>query len=300
MSAPITRRTLFDSDLVCVGECLCHSRRSGCAGEEAASRHTFVFVRSGLFVHHSASRRDPRGKALVGDPTRVLLFSKGEPYRVSHPLDGGDACTTLSPSARLLGDALAEFDPAAAERPDAPLPFDEVACDPTSFLLAVAPDPLAVEERACALIRATLARGFAQRRLRHELGAARAARATTAAAHRELVEATRAVLAGRFRRRLALDEVARAVHASPYHLCRLFRATTGMTMQRFTNRLRVRAALARLAGGARDLTAVAVACGFYDHSHFTHAFRREFGVPPSAWREARPDLVAGFGNRLQA
>src|SRR5262249_20637781 len=158
-------------------------------------------------------------------------------------------------------------DPAAAERPEAPLPLDEVAADPESFLLqsriaarlkaapaaalpalpgsSSSPEPLGIEEAAIALIRSTLARGFAQRIARRDR---RDGRAQTRADHGELVEAARALLAGRFRRRLALGEVARAVHASPWHLCRLFRAATGMTMQRYTNRLRVRDALAQLTG----------------------------------------------------
>ncbi|WP_348652834.1 AraC family transcriptional regulator [Polyangium sp. y55x31] len=40
----------------------------------------------------------------------------------------------------------------------------------------------------------------------------------------------------------------------------------------------------RLLGGARDLTALALDLGFADHSHFTNAFRREFGCSPSAVR----------------
>jgi AraC family transcriptional regulator len=321
MPETITSTDLFASDQLYVSECVCRSRRGGCAGEEEAAHHTFVFVRSGLFVHHSRRRalimNGARERELVGDPTRVLLFSKGVPYRVSHPVEGGDTCVTFTPSPKLLREALAEFDPAAAERPDAPLPLEAVAADPEIFLLQSRiaeqlkaapaasrsspgspgpPEPLGVEEAAIALIRSTLARGFTQQLARRDR---RAGRAATRTAHRDLVEAARALLAARFRRRLALGEVARAVHASPWHLCRLFRSETGMTMQRFLHRLRVREALARLAGGAGDLTEVALSCGFYDHSHFTHAFRREFGVPPSHWRATLASRAAGIGNRLQ-
>jgi AraC-like DNA-binding protein len=316
MPEAITSRDLFESDQLCVSECVCRSQRGGCGGEEAATKHTFVFVRSGLFVHHSRRRDEARERSLVGDPTRVLLFSKGLPYRVSHPLEGGDTCVTFTPSAGLLREALAEFDPSAAERLDEPLPLAEVAADPALFLLqsriaerleraapgslgpeTPGPESLGIEEASIALIRSTLARGFEQQRSR---GERRGGRVATRTAHRDLVESTRALLAGAFRRRLALGELARAVHASPWHLCRLFRSATGTTMQRHVNRLRVRAALAELAGGARDLSRVAHCCGFYDHSHFTHAFRREFGVPPSAWRELPAQAAARIGKRLQA
>ena len=45
------------------------------------------------------------------------------------------------------------------------------------------------------------------------------------------------------------------------------------------------AALERLAVGADDLTTLALELGFSSHSHFTDAFRREFGRPPSAARK---------------
>lgn len=306
MPEAITSRELFDSDQLCVAECVCRSHRGGCGGEEAATSHTLVFVRSGLFVHHSRRRNEARESALVGDASRVLLFSKGVPYRVSHPIDGGDTCFTFTPSPQLLHDALAEFDRAAAEHPDAPLPLAEVAADPQLFLLqtriaerletseigpeAIGPEAIGIEEAAIALIRSTLARGFEQQRAHRERRQRSGGHLATRTAHRDLVEATRALLASSFRRRLALGEVARAVHSSPWHLCRLFKSATGTTMQRHLNRLRVREALARLASGARDLSRVALSCGFYDHSHFTHAFRREFGVPPSSWRELPADV----------
>ena len=41
----------------------------------------------------------------------------------------------------------------------------------------------------------------------------------------------------------------------------------------------------RLAAGAPDLTSLALDLGYADHSHFTNAFRQEWGVPPSRFRE---------------
>lgn len=40
--------------------------------------------------------------------------------------------------------------------------------------------------------------------------------------------------------------------------------------------------------GRRDMTiaAVAHACGFYDHAHFSRAFRAATGMTPSQWRRA--------------
>jgi AraC-like DNA-binding protein len=51
-------------------------------------------------------------------------------------------------------------------------------------------------------------------------------------------------------------------------------------------RLRVRAALERLAGGERQLARLAADLGFADQAHLTRAVRAETGATPSALRGA--------------
>src|SRR5262249_41248033 len=102
--------------------------------------------------------------------------------------------------------------------------------------------------------------------------------------HVERVEAAKTYLATRLGDRVTLDEVARAVHLSPFHFARVFQARAGLPVHRYLTRLRLRAALDRLIDGARDLTALALELGFSSHSHFTDAFRTEFGRAPSEVR----------------
>ena len=97
-------------------------------------------------------------------------------------------------------------------------------------------------------------------------------------------DAVKAYLAAHLCERLTLDEIARAVAVSPFHLARIFQQHAGVPVHRYLTQLRLRAALEQLAGGAHDLTALALELGFSSHSHFTDAFRREFGCPPSAAR----------------
>jgi AraC-like DNA-binding protein len=60
-------------------------------------------------------------------------------------------------------------------------------------------------------------------------------------------------------------------------------------------RLRLHASLERVAEPGSDLTAVALDLGFASHSHFTAAFRRSFGLTPSALRaQARARTLAGL------
>jgi AraC family transcriptional regulator len=103
----------------------------------------------------------------------------------------------------------------------------------------------------------------------------------TRRAHRDLVDATRVMLARRFRDKLSLSDIARAVFSSPFHLARVFRRKTGLSLHRQLTRLRLRDALEHLANGKPDLTGLALDLGFSSHAHFSHSFRHEFGSTPS-------------------
>jgi AraC-like DNA-binding protein len=109
-------------------------------------------------------------------------------------------------------------------------------------------------------------------------------RPATVRAHRELVEHARSLLTRDYAARLGLADVAAAVHLSPYHLARLFRDHTGVTMHSYRTRMRVLAGLQRLANPRTDLAALAAELGFVDQSHFSNSFRRVLGVPPSTVR----------------
>jgi AraC-like DNA-binding protein len=74
---------------------------------------------------------------------------------------------------------------------------------------------------------------------------------------------------------------------SPYHLCRVFRDCTGLTLHQHRSELRVRAALEMLeatAGAKPSLSHVAHTLGFSSHSHFVQAMRRHAGVTPGVAR----------------
>jgi AraC-like DNA-binding protein len=115
-------------------------------------------------------------------------------------------------------------------------------------------------------------------------GRAPQSRPDTRRAHRALAAAVQTVLAGRFTERLPLAELSRVVHSSPYHLCRVFQQQLGLPIYRYRNRLRLRAALERLAGGERDTTALALDLGYSSRGHFSDSFRREFGLAPRTFR----------------
>lgn len=102
--------------------------------------------------------------------------------------------------------------------------------------------------------------------------------------HRALVEAAKTILADAPGAPHPLEEVAAALEVSPSHLAHVFRAETGMPMHQYLLHLRVGLALTQLSRAPRDLSRLALDLGFATHSHFTSAFRRAYGIPPSGVR----------------
>ena len=99
-------------------------------------------------------------------------------------------------------------------------------------------------------------------------------------ARRDYARDAKILLQQRCRERLRLDDIARSLYVSPYHLCRLFREEIGVPIHGYLNRLRLREALATIAERDADLSELAADLGFSSHSHFTAAFRKELGIPP--------------------
>jgi AraC-like DNA-binding protein len=81
-----------------------------------------------------------------------------------------------------------------------------------------------------------------------------------------------------------VNELARECRISVSHFARSFRQTTGMTPHQWLTRHRVEVAKQILRDRNRELSDIALVCGFADQSHFTRVFSRAAGMPPGAWR----------------
>lgn len=82
---------------------------------------------------------------------------------------------------------------------------------------------------------------------------------------------------------LSLDRLARAIGVCPAYLTQEFTRCEGTPLYRYQKQLRLARALQELPE-CPDITALALELGFSNHSHFTAAFRQEFGLTPSAYR----------------
>jgi AraC-like DNA-binding protein len=297
---PIAFRPLYQSPLVRARDYTCRACRGGPGAEEESDSNNIVLMRHGAFCQHFGRRRT------TADVNQAVFFSKGSTYRVSHPADCGDRGTVFVVAPRVLNDIVRELDPAVDDRPDRPFPFVTGPCDTGAFWrhrafvqrLEAADrqplEPIWADVTALQLVADVLEAAFR----RHQPQAKRR-RSRTDDDHADRVEAAKTYLAGRLGERVTLDAVARAVHVSPFHLARVFHERAGVPVHRYLTRLRLRAALDRLLGGADDLTALALDLGFSSHSHFTDAFRTEFGRPPSAVRHSGARALRELSKNLE-
>jgi AraC-like DNA-binding protein len=86
---------------------------------------------------------------------------------------------------------------------------------------------------------------------------------------------------------LTLDAIAAAVHVTPAHLVRSFRASFGVTPMAYVWERRVASAVSLLESTGLSLGAIAARCGFKTEQHFSRRVRAATGLPPGALRRAR-------------
>ena len=252
---PLATAERFTSPLLAAYDVACFAPRHEHADEEVAPHPQVVIPRRGVFRWHIGKM------TMLAEPNTVLYFHPGRAHRVTHPVHGGDECTSLHLSLEDLDDA-----------------FGDAAVQPRYWVLdrashrrvhlavhalRVHPDALACDEAAMTILE-SLARTPHTRTVRHTRD----------------VESVRERIAADPSERATLLELARGVGLSAFELARRFRAQTGSPIHQYRLRLRLTEAISRLHDGADDISALALELGFADRAHFTIAFRTVFGSTP--------------------
>ena len=241
----------------------------------------FVFPRTVLKIQHEGSA------PFVSGPNLVNFYNAGQVFRRQRVWPEGDASDWYWIEPDTLRHVLARYDPAAAES-DRPFRFAWGPSDPRTYLeqrraflhaaTSENPDRLYLEETMVWILDRVVSSAVAAHDGRGRPGHRAEAR------HAQLAEDAKTIVALRARDPLDLSELARELGCSAFHLCHVFRRQTGLTLSEYQHQIRLRRSLERVSDPGSRLTDLALELGYASHSHFTHFFRRTFGVTPSALR----------------
>lgn len=268
----LAAQSLLRTKTVAIRDVCCHGSCKQ-STEEYAIVTELVFPYRGVYVRHLGHDQ------AIADGNHVLFFNAGEGYRVSHPVQGGDASLSLA----INEPQLRELAPRAFLRDSATAAFQRqgLRIDARTQALVARlrhslrqniAEPLKAESLALTLVQQAL--GV---RTMHTIGGS--------IEQRLLVDRAKLLLMSDLSRRWTLAAVSAEARCSPVYLTQLFQRVEGLPMYRYQLRLRLARAL-HLIAQYDDLTALALDVGFSSHSHFSAAFRQAYGCSPSEFRQS--------------
>jgi AraC-like DNA-binding protein len=269
----LSAQLLLNTKAVTIRDVICRGEHRPKSSEEWSHTTHVVFPYRGVYVYHVGP------DDAVAEANQVVLFNAMESYRVSHPVEGGDACLSITVGPELLGELaprhqLREGDPPAFRRL-------HLRIDPRAQVLVAllrhgltrhAAESLEAETLAFTLMR----RALGQRTSHVPRGSF---------GRQKLVDRTKLVLTSDVARRWTLAEIAAEVGVSPVYLTQVFAQVEAVPLYRYHLRLRLARAL-DLLGQYDNLTALSIDLGFSSHSHFTAAFRQAYGRTPAEFQQS--------------
>ena len=89
-----------------------------------------------------------------------------------------------------------------------------------------------------------------------------------------------------FKEQITLSMLAESVDRHPAYLSQVFRRYYGFTIGDYMRQLRLDYASQKITHSTESLADIATAAGFYDQSHFTHAFKIHTSMTPAEFRAA--------------
>jgi AraC family transcriptional regulator len=269
----INSHPLLATDTVAVWDVLCSGTCRQKSAEECISATHLVFPYRGVYVRHLDQVET------VAEANQVMFFNEHEPYRVSHPVGGGDASLSI----RIDEAILLELMPADYFRTKDRALFNRsrMRIDAHAQLLA-------------ALVRHRLSRGMTETLeaedlilslVSRALGKRTSYAASGSVGRQKLVDRAKLVLSSNLGRRWTLAEIGGAVGVSPVYLTQVFRQVEGLPLYRYQLQLRLARAL-DLLDDCSDLTGLALDLGFSSYSHFSTAFKQAYGLTPLAFQRS--------------
>jgi AraC family transcriptional regulator len=274
-------RVVYKGQTAQVGSFACAVNDPRFRDSGPTENHIVVFPRSGVWIRHAGSR------AFVADPHVVTIYNRGQEYTRESLSAEGDRSDWFAVAPAVALEIAREFNRRCEDSPERPFAREFARCASSVYLRQRRlylrlrrgdMDALEAEESIISLVAEVIARAHGSRRRTKKPNA-------TLESHRDLVERARAQIVAQIARHDSVSSLATRLATSPFHLCRVFRAETGMTLHDYRVELRLRMLLERLAEPHAHLTRIALELGFSSHSHLTATLRGRTGMTPTALRK---------------
>jgi AraC family transcriptional regulator len=247
-------------------------------GDEKCSRTTQI-----SFPYRGAHVQQIGANQYLADPNRMVIIEKNEPYRLSYPTVGEHAMLTIAINPEALSSVLpSEYSDSLAQ-----LGGDrrDLRTDPHTQLMAAQLRQRLIRRSIGKLEGEIATLHLVRRALKQSIaGVGSASKGRPA----DLADQVKMHLSVDPWRRWSLAEIAEIVCVTPEYLTDTFRRVEGTPFYRYHLRLRLAFALTMLTN-CDNLTTLAIELGFNSHSHFSSAFKKVFGLTPSAFKKSITD-----------
>lgn len=287
-------RVLFCGKYFLIGQFRRGPKHPDFGGPHQTGASLMVFPRTSVTITHADK------PTVVADTNTVMFYNKGQLYSRGKLSEQGDICDTFGFDHQLVTDAVRPFNTHVDDHPLKPFEFSHGPSDTGSYLMqrlvidhileSSQPDCLFIEETVLQVLRQVIGNSYRVRGISPQKN--------KMLREKDLVDAIRKILALHFEQNLSLEHIASYLNYSPFHLCRIFQKHTGKSIHQYLKELRLRTSLEYVTQANTDLTHLALKLGFSSHSHFTEAFRKTFGAPPSALRYASRVQMREFQSKI--
>ncbi|MGQ0643715.1 MAG: AraC family transcriptional regulator, partial [Gemmatimonadaceae bacterium] len=226
-------RVIYEGPGVQVGSFACPTTDPRFRDSGPTENHLVVFPRNGVWIRHAGSR------AFVADPQVVTIYNRGQEYTRDQISPDGDRCDWFAVAPAIANEIACVYD-ARADQERRPFAHEFSLCSPNLYmnqrrlflrLARGSVDAFEAEEATIAIVAAVIARSHGVRPWTHAADRPDEAR-------RDLVERSRAAIVANIEQHDSVAALAAKLQTSPFHLCRVFRSVTGMTLHAY--RLEVR------------------------------------------------------------
>ena len=234
---------LFHSELVKVGSFECPAEDPNFSTTESLDNDVFVLPQNPLWIRRNA------GEYRFVEPGAILMHRAGSMLERRCLGERGERTFWFGVHPEVFVDALQRYRLSTEQMGGALITDPQFRYRLALFLKQLERRPLdrlTIEEEVLTLLFEICDRRAAQERMSHT------ATLRTGFRQQRLVDKARAYLDAHLAESIGLETVAVEVGASLYHLCRVFRDQTGLTMHAYRTRQRIGRVVDRLVGGKSD------------------------------------------------